>query len=313
MDLTPERWHAFETAITESQIWTRGYSEIYEKNTSAKMAPSSRWSCAPRSCVTIRANHSKCGRSSGISVNAKKAQETLRISEERYRSLYDGMTDAYVAVKMDGTILHFNQAYQKMVGYDVDELHNLTYYDLTPEKWHAYEAEITENQVIRRGYSDIYEKEYIRKDGTIFPVELRVALIRGESGKPAGMWALIRDISVRKIIEQTLRDSEARYRELLENSMQGVIVFQNLRVVYTNQAVTESLGYSQAELNSLTTEQMVSLVHPDDRRTFLEQLQGVGKFPKLQNAIPCGSSIRMAKPAGSRPERCRSCSRNGRP
>ena len=73
--------------------------------------------------------------------------------------------------------------------------------------------------MIGRGYSDIYEKEYIRKDGTIFPVELRVALIRGESGKPAGMWALIRDISVRKIIEQTLRDSEARYRELLENSI----------------------------------------------------------------------------------------------
>ena len=129
--------------------------------------------------------------------------------------------------------------------------------------------------MIERGYSDIYEKEYIRKDGTIFPVELRVALIRDESGKPAGMWALIRDISVRKIIEQTLRDSEARYRELLENSMQGVIVFQDMRVVYTNQAVTESLGYTQAELNSLSpTELMVSLVHPDDRHTFLERLQG---------------------------------------
>jgi PAS domain S-box-containing protein len=280
MDLTPERWHAFETAITESQIWTRGYSEIYEKEYIRK--DGTVFPVELRSAL-MRDNTGKPFKMWAIVRDIserKKAQETLRISEERYRSLYDGMTDAYVAVKMDGTILHFNQAYQKMVGYDVDELHNLTYYDLTPEKWHAYEAEITENQVIRRGYSDIYEKEYIRKDGTIFPVELRVALIRGESGKPAGMWALIRDISVRKIIEQTLRDSEARYRELLENSMQGVIVFQNLRVVYTNQAVTESLGYSQAELNSLTTEQMVSLVHPDDRRTFLEQLQGRGEVPQ---------------------------------
>jgi PAS domain S-box-containing protein len=85
------------------------------------------------------------------------------------------------------------------------------------------------------------------------------------------MWALIRDISERKIIEQTLRESEARYRELLDNSMQGVIVFQDMRVVYTNQAVTESLGYTQAELNSLTPAEIILRVHPDDRHTFLEQ------------------------------------------
>jgi PAS domain S-box-containing protein len=203
----------------------------------------------------------------------KNAEETLRLSEARYRSLYDGMMDAYVSVEMDGKIVHFNEAYQKMVGFEAEELRSMTYHDLTPKKWHEYEAEITEKQVIGRGYSDIYEKEYTRKDGTTFPVELRAALIRDKSGNPAGMWALIRDISVRKIIERTLRDSEARYRELLDNSMQGVIVFQDLRVVYTNEAVTESLGYSQAELNSLTTEQLVSLVHPDDRHTFLEQLQ----------------------------------------
>jgi PAS domain S-box-containing protein len=209
----------------------------------------------------------------------KNAEETLRLSEARYRSLYDGMMDAYVTVDMNGRILQFNQAYQKMVGYEPHELRELTYTDLTPEKWQAAEAEITEKQVIGRGYSDIYEKEYIRKDGSIIPVELRAALIRDESGNPAGMWALIRDISVRKIIEQTLRDSEARYRELLDNSMQGVIVFQNMQVVYTNQAVTESLGYTQEELNSLTPAEMVLRVYPDDRHTFLEQLQSRDENP----------------------------------
>jgi PAS domain S-box-containing protein len=211
---------------------------------------------------------------SWIDITARKnTEETLRLSEARYRSLYDGMMDAYVTVDMNGRILQFNQAYQKMVDYEPRELRELTYNDLTPEKWQAAEAEITEKQVIGRGYSDIYEKEYIRKDGSIIPVELRAALIRDEAGNPAGMWALIRDISVRKIIEQTLRDSEARYRELLDNSMQGVIVFQDMRVVYTNQAVTESLGYTQEELNSLTPAEMVLRVHPDDRHTFLERLQ----------------------------------------
>jgi PAS domain S-box-containing protein len=216
----------------------------------------------------------------------KNTEETLRLSEARYRSLYEGMMDAYVSVEMDGKIVHFNEAYQKMVGYEIEELRGLNYNDLTPKKWHEYEAEITEKQVIGRGYSEVYEKEYLRKDGTVFPVELRAALIRDKSGNPAGMWALIRDISVRKIIEQTLRDSEARYRELLDNSMQGVIVFQDLRVVYTNQAVTESVGYNQSELNSLTTAELVQRVHPDDRHTFLERLQSNGEDSSTLERYP---------------------------
>ncbi len=126
-----------------------------------------------------------------------------------------------LAVDMDGRIQQFNQAYRKMLGYESDELRKLTYMDLTPEKWHDFETGIIEKQVLPRGYSDIYEKEYIRKDGTVFPVELRTVLMRDEAGNPSGMWAIVRDISERKIIEQTLRESEARYRELLENSMQG--------------------------------------------------------------------------------------------
>jgi PAS domain-containing protein len=63
--------------------------------------------------------------------------------------------------------------------------------------------------------------------------------MRNESGNPFAMWAFVRDISERKIIEQTLRESEGRYRELLENSMQGVIVFQDMRVAYVNQAITD--------------------------------------------------------------------------
>jgi len=171
MDLTPERWHAFETAITESQIWTRGYSEIYEKEYIRK--DGTVFPVELRSAL-MRDNTGKPFKMWAIVRDIserKKAQETLRISEERYRSLYDGMTDAYVAVKMDGTILHFNQAYQKMVGYDVDELHNLTYYDLTPEKWRAQDERILAEQVLPRGHSEVFEKEYRRKDGTIFFID----------------------------------------------------------------------------------------------------------------------------------------------
>ena len=204
---------------------------------------------------------------------SKIAEETLKISEAKYRNLYDGMMDAYNSVDMEGRLQQFNHAFESMLGYTTNELNQLTYKDITPRKWHDFEAEIIEKQVLRRGYSDIYEKEYIRKDGSVLPVELRTKLIKDKAGNPVGMWAIIRDVSERKLIEQVLRESESRYRELLDNSMQGVLVFQDMRVVYTNQAVSESLGYSTTELETRTSDEIIALVHPDDQSMFQDKLR----------------------------------------
>ena len=73
-----------------------------------------------------------------------------------------------------------------------------------------------EKQVLTRGYSDIYEKEYRRKDGTVFPVELRVILLRDDAGTPYGMWAIVRDITERKQAEETLRQSREQLRQRAE-------------------------------------------------------------------------------------------------
>jgi PAS domain S-box-containing protein len=160
-----------------------------------------------------------------------------------------------------------------MLGYAAEELHKLTYMDLTPEKWHDLEATIIKTQLLPNGHSEIYEKEYIRKDGTVFPVELRTVLMRNQAGNPSGMWAIVRDISQRKVIEQNLRESEERYRNLLEKSLQGVIVFQDMRIAYINTAVTELLGYSLADLGTLTLADIGRLMHPDDQRVFQQRLE----------------------------------------
>ena len=201
----------------------------------------------------------------------KIAEETLKRSEARYRSLYESMMDAYVQVDMDGRIQLFNHAYEKMLGYGPDDLRKLTYRDLTPPRWQALENEIVENQVLPLGYSDIYEKEYIRKDGSVFPVELRTVLVHDDAGNPSGMWAIVRDISERKVIEGALRESEARYRELLDHSMQGVFVFQDTRILYANQAVTDSFGYTSAELTSFSPAEILQHIYPDDRPLLQER------------------------------------------
>ena len=136
----------------------------------------------------------------------RTANAALRESEGKYRRLHESMTDAYASVDMAGRITEFNPAYQALLGYTAEELRQKTYVDLTPQKWHAFEARVVAEQVLPRGYSEVYEKEYCRKDGTIFPVELRTFLIRDANGQPAAMWAIVRDITERKLAEQALRE-----------------------------------------------------------------------------------------------------------
>ncbi|MBL7180809.1 MAG: PAS domain S-box protein [Desulfobacterales bacterium] len=134
----------------------------------------------------------------------KFAEENIRKSEKKYRELYKGLRDGFTAVNMEGTITEFNPAFQRMLGYPEEEIRRLTYENITPKKWHPIDSKILEEQVFTRGYSDFYEKEYIGKDGRVFPVEVRTYLIRDEEGHPEGMWTTIRDITDRKEAEKQL-------------------------------------------------------------------------------------------------------------
>ncbi len=139
----------------------------------------------------------------------KNAEEALRESEYRYRELVEKCPDAIGMVDMEGNYLSCNSAYAEMLGYSIEELRKLNFANLTPEKWRKWEMEeIVEKQIIARGYSDVYEKEYIKKDGTIFPVELRSHLMRDKDGNPIALWGFIRDITERKIIEENIKQTQ---------------------------------------------------------------------------------------------------------
>lgn len=134
----------------------------------------------------------------------KRAEESLKSTELKYSRLFESMTDAYVCVDMEGRIVESNIIFQKMAGYSEEELAALTYQQLTPEKWHAYEAEIVEHQVMTKGASDIYQKECRKKDGTTIDVELKTYLLKDDGDNPVAMWAIISDITDRKKAEQQL-------------------------------------------------------------------------------------------------------------
>jgi len=146
----------------------------------------------------------------------KQLEEKVIQSERKYRTLYETTMDGIVSVDMSGHILECNDAYAHMLGYSKDELKEMTYQQLTPEKWHEIDEEILREQIIKRGHSDLFEKEYIRKDGSIFPISLRVWLTRDEKWRPVAMWGIIRDVIRSKQLENELKSYSEHLERLVE-------------------------------------------------------------------------------------------------
>lgn len=182
----------------------------------------------------------------------EEQREACASSERKYRKLLESMMDAFVYVDMDGAIRDFNETYRLMLGYDREELKRLTYSAITPETWHNFEQKIVQEQVQTRGYSDIYEKEYRKKDGTIFPVELHAFLIKNEQGENEGMWAIVRDLTERKQADNARRESEERFRSLFNNSIDAIILAApDGRIYDANPAACRIFGLSEDEFRRL--------------------------------------------------------------
>ena len=140
-------------------------------------------------------------RLTGASVDVterKQAEKAIQESEQKYRRLHESMRDAVARADMAGRFQDCNPAFEQMLGYSLEELRSLTCLQITPEKWHPEEERILEEQILGRGYSDVYEKEFRCKDGTVIAIELRTFLLRDESGEPTAMWGIVRDITERK-------------------------------------------------------------------------------------------------------------------
>ena len=103
-------------------------------------------------------------------ITVRKELETcLFTSESKYRRLYETNRDGIVQTDRAGFIVECNKAYGDMLGYSKEELLDLTCQQLTPEKWRQMENEIVNQNWEKSGHSPVYEKEFVRKDGIVFP------------------------------------------------------------------------------------------------------------------------------------------------
>uniref|UniRef100_I2PZU5 Sensory/regulatory protein RpfC n=1 Tax=Desulfovibrio sp. U5L TaxID=596152 RepID=I2PZU5_9BACT len=138
----------------------------------------------------------------------KRSEKALLASETKYRALLASIRDGFVVVDASGRIMESNPAFREMVGYSRDELSRLTYKDLTPESWHETEEKILRTAVDTCGFSEVFEKEYRRRDGSVVPVALRLHRYPSRAGENYRYFAIVRDITDVKAIEADLRQAK---------------------------------------------------------------------------------------------------------
>ena len=203
-------------------------------------------------------------------ITRKKAEEALKSTEQKYSRLFASMTDAYASIDMAGRIVESNSAYQQLTGYSPEELAAISYQQLTPVKWHDMEAGIVEKEVLVRGCSDIYEKEYQKKDGSIIHIQLKTFLLRDTAGQPAGMWSIIRDVTERKSFENELYQAKlaadaantakshflANMSHEIRTPMNGVVGL--IELLLRTELTSEQREY--AELIKLSGKNLVELI-----------------------------------------------------
>lgn len=179
----------------------------------------------------------------------KLAEEALSKSEQKYRNLHESMIDGFAYIDLLGFIKDYNESFKQLLGYSDEELSLLTYRDFTPEKWHDFEQRIITEQVLIRGFSDIYEKEYRKKDGTVFPVEVHSFLMKNDNGKNEGMWAIVRDITERKRAEEALTESRQQLLNIIDFLPDATFVVDNeKKVIAWNKAIEEMTGVQKQDM-----------------------------------------------------------------
>ena len=220
----------------------------------------------------------------------KQIMETLRESEERFRSIFHAETDAIMVFDAETfRFIEANDATLNLYGYTQEEFLKLTPVDISAEPERTYKAvtKIATHQPI--GEVGLLERKQIKKDGTVFSTEISSSIFFLKGRKM--VCGIVRDISERKATEEALRESEERYRLLVENANDAIFIIEDGLVKFPNLKTEEMTGYSEKELSEIP---FINIIHPDDREMVLERRRKrlLGEKP------PSTYSFRMINKSG---------------
>ena len=207
----------------------------------------------------------------------KRSEEALRESEEKYRLLFDNAEVMVSVYDRDGVCLLMNRKVAALLGGEPSDFIGKSFLELHPEQDDSFIRDI--KKIIDSGVAQYHQGEVVFPEGARW-LSSRVHPVRDAKGFDYAVQIISEDVTERIRTEQALRESEQKYRHLIEQSSQGITITQGIEstITFANPQIEEIFGYTPEELLQFTPEETRKLIHPEDRDLvfdrYLKRLKG---------------------------------------
>ena len=180
----------------------------------------------------------------------KGMEQSLKESEEKFRTLFESANDAMFIIDLNGKILDANVVAYERLGYTKEELLSLTLAQLDPPSMAAVLPERMEH-LKKHGRSWI-ETAHTRKDGSIMPVEVNARMVTLHGEKV--IFSVIRDVTERRQMQEQLEQKAAEQNAILENALVGIAYLRDRKFIWINGKMEQMFGYDRGTVAGQTTE-----------------------------------------------------------
>jgi diguanylate cyclase (GGDEF)-like protein/PAS domain S-box-containing protein len=188
----------------------------------------------------------------------KCAEEALRQSEQRLRSLFENANDIIYVHDLEGNYLSMNHAAEQIFGYTSSEAREMNITQIVVPDQLELARTMLNKKLHGATHQTAYELDCVKRNGEIVTLEVNSTLIRND-GKAVAVQGIARDVTERKHAEDQLRESENRYKDLFENA-NDLIYTHDLKgnITSLNRAGERITGYSRDEAVAMNISQVVA-------------------------------------------------------
>ncbi len=179
----------------------------------------------------------------------KRAEEALRVSEERFRSLYTRTPGMLHSIDASGRLVDVSDRWLEVLGYERSEVIGRRAPEFLTEESRHYAETVVLPQLMKTGHAREIAYQFVKKNGEIVDILLSAVSERDKDGGVSRSFAILTDVTERKRAEEALRESEARYRWLIEGAPYAMVIANGEgRIVMVNAETEKLFKYNRIQL-----------------------------------------------------------------